>query len=91
MLFTSAKGKAWSEAAQRLGITAHDIGDSEWATTHGVDETGAVLVRPDGYIGWRSSTITADPAAALSQAMASIFGRATANGDVTRSSIPARR
>jgi 2-polyprenyl-6-methoxyphenol hydroxylase-like FAD-dependent oxidoreductase len=75
VLLTSAKGKAWSEAAQRLCITAHDIGDGEWAATYGVDETGAVLVRPDGYIGWRNASMTGDPRATLSNAILCILGR----------------
>ena len=37
---------------------------------------GAVLVRPDGYVGWRSPAMTADPAASLGEAMTSIMGRA---------------
>jgi hypothetical protein len=35
-----------------------------------------VLVRPDGYVGWRSRAMPADPAAMLGEAMTSIMGRA---------------
>src|SRR5260370_22822729 len=73
VLLTSTNGKAWSEAAQRLGITAHDVGDGEWAATYGVDETGAALVRPNGYIGWRNSSITRHPRARLSAARSCIL------------------
>ena len=45
----------------RLGLRTFGIGDGEladpegqWTTAYGLDETGAVLVRPDGDVGWRS-------------------------------------
>jgi hypothetical protein len=83
VLLTGAAGQAWRQAAQRLDIRAFSIGDGEltdpeeqWAEAYGLDETGAVLVRPDGYVGWRSHAMTADPSASLAEAMASIMGRA---------------
>ena len=91
VLLTSAKGAAWSEAARPLGIKAHAVGDQEWAASYGVDGTGAVLVRPDGYVGWRSASMAANPAAALGHAVASILGRADPAPAVTRSSIHARQ
>lgn len=56
------------EAAHRLGVTLSVVeiswaGESEpdapltsptWAEEYGVGDTGAVLVRPDGHVGWRS-------------------------------------
>ena len=83
ILLTGAAGRAWRQAAQHLDIRAFSIGDGEltdpeaqWAKAYGLDETGAVLVRPDGYVGWRSRALTADPTATLGEAMASIMGRA---------------
>ena len=35
---------------------------------------GAVLVRPDGVVGWRAKTAPADPQAALASALAQILG-----------------
>jgi hypothetical protein len=26
-----------------------------WAETYGIEEDGSVLVRPDGYVAWRSA------------------------------------
>jgi hypothetical protein len=75
-LLTTPSGKAWSEAGPALGVTPHALGDGDWASAYGVDETGAVLVRPDGHVGWRSASMPADPAAALSSAMATILGNA---------------
>ncbi len=74
VLLTSAKATDWNEAARRVGIPGHDLGDKEWAAAYGVDESGAVLVRPDGYVGWRSASMAKDPVAALGGAMATIMG-----------------
>ncbi|MFE0646977.1 FAD-dependent oxidoreductase [Streptomyces sp. NPDC059534] len=49
--------------------------DTDWAEAHGVTADGAVLVRPDGFVGWRSAEASADPEAALRQALAAILGR----------------
>ena len=82
VLLTAPAGKAWYAAAQPLGLRTISIGDGElansdgqWLETYGLDETGAVLVRPDGYVGWRSRGMTADPSATLGEAMTSIMGR----------------
>jgi putative polyketide hydroxylase len=74
VLLTSAEATDWNEAARRVGIPSHDLGDKEWAAAYGVDESGAVLVRPDGYVGWRSASMAKDPVAALGGAMATIMG-----------------
>jgi len=34
-----------------------------------------VLVRPDGFVAWRSEEASADPGAALRQALTAILGR----------------
>ncbi|MFF3839065.1 FAD-dependent oxidoreductase [Streptomyces sp. NPDC001930] len=49
--------------------------DTDWAEAHGVSTDGAVLVRPDGFVAWRSEGAPADPAAALQQALTAILGR----------------
>ena len=43
---------------------------------YGVGEGGAVLVRPDGYVGWRAASAPADPARALADAFGQILARA---------------
>jgi hypothetical protein len=75
-LLASTKANGWVGAADGLGIACHPLGDKQWAEAYGVDEDGAVLVRPDGYVGWRSASAAKDPAAALGGAMAAILGRA---------------
>jgi putative polyketide hydroxylase len=81
LLLAASKGRAWREAARAQHLDAVTIGDGEledpdgnWAQAYGVDETGAVLVRPDGYVAWRNPTMVRNPAQALSEAMSAILG-----------------
>ncbi|MEV1240313.1 FAD-dependent monooxygenase [Nonomuraea sp. NPDC049750] len=76
------------EAAHRLGVTLSVVeisraGESEpdapltsptWAEEYGVGDTGAVLVRPDGHVGWRSPGGAASQAA-LAGALGAILAR----------------
>jgi putative polyketide hydroxylase len=41
----------------------------QFRTAFGLAELGASLIRPDGYIAWRSVDLPADPAAALTSAL----------------------
>ncbi|MFV6029093.1 FAD-dependent oxidoreductase [Streptomyces sp. NPDC056264] len=49
--------------------------DTDWAEAHGVTADGAVLVRPDGFVAWRSEGASADPGAELRQALTAILSR----------------
>ncbi|MET7457929.1 FAD-dependent monooxygenase [Streptomyces sp. NPDC005574] len=48
---------------------------ADWAQAHGVTADGAVLVRPDGFVAWRSTGASADPAATLRKALAAVLDR----------------
>ena len=52
-----------------IGIDITDAGDT-WAQISELNPGGAVLVRPDGHIAWR----TKDPVAAPSDSLAEVFG-----------------
>jgi hypothetical protein len=80
-------GGAWREAAGAVRnaldvpLGAVTVGGSElydvagqWLSTYGIDADGAVLVRPDGHIAWRSSSAAADAAATLEQVVARVLG-----------------
>lgn len=63
VLMTAPQGSAWRDAAARVPHLAMDsivIGediidtDGQWLKAYGLEPDGAVLVRPDGHIGWRS-------------------------------------
>ncbi|MDQ0935927.1 FAD-dependent oxidoreductase [Streptomyces turgidiscabies] len=49
--------------------------DQEWADVHGVSVDGAVLVRPDGFVAWRSEGPADDPGAAFREALAVLLDR----------------
>jgi 2-polyprenyl-6-methoxyphenol hydroxylase-like FAD-dependent oxidoreductase len=85
VLFAGSKGEGWIEAAAKrdLPVKAMQVGrnglsesDTRWHDIYGIEPTGAVLVRPDGYVGWRSASRVADPPAELADAFHSILGRA---------------
>lgn len=63
----------------RIGEGAHaeltPNGDADWAELHGVTPDGAVLVRPDGFVAWRSEGSSDDPETALRKALTAILGR----------------
>ncbi len=78
VLLTGRGGRAWLQAAaHRAGafgprFAAFSIGagpledpEGQWQRAYGVEEDGAVLVRPDGYVAWRSAAMPPEPAAAL--------------------------
>jgi len=48
--------------------------DWDWAETYGVTNTGAVLVRPDAFVAWRSPELTGDPDAVISEVLARASG-----------------
>jgi len=47
----------------------------DWARLREVAEDGAILVRPDKHVGWRSMRLPEDPERALYAAMSSLLGR----------------
>lgn len=65
-------GERWCEAAREIGVRAVRL-DEEWASSVNVDDDGALLVRPDGFIAWRASG-AADPGV-LQKVLATVTGR----------------
>jgi putative polyketide hydroxylase len=76
VLLAGAKGGAWVDAARPLEIKPMMLGDEEaWREIYGIDEAGAVLVRPDGHVAWRSAGGANGPGRTLGAAMSAIQGR----------------
>ena len=83
VLLAGSQRLAWRNAAatSKLPIDVHIIGedvldnDHEWRTAYGLDEGGAVLVRPDGYVGWRTRSLPDDPNQALASALDRLLSR----------------
>ena len=73
-LLAGRDGGAWRDAARGRAMPAFTVGqdladpDGAWHEAYGVESDGAVLVRPDGYVAWRSRSGVADPQQVL-QAM----------------------
>jgi putative polyketide hydroxylase len=84
VLLAGPGGAAWQAACAAMPgewrIRCHRITDdvldleNRWTSAYGVSGKGAVLVRPDGFIAWRSKSASDDPAAALRRAMSQILG-----------------
>jgi 2,4-dichlorophenol 6-monooxygenase len=88
---TGLSGEVWLRAAQQVGadlgmpLRPTQIGSEgardaygRWARLREVDEDGALLVRPDGYVAWRSTSSPADLTSAveaLRSVLAAILGR----------------
>ena len=62
VLLAGPQGDAWCEAAAdadrditcyRMGRDLTDV-EGKWRERYGVRDTGAVLVRPDGFVAWRT-------------------------------------
>ncbi|MGM1079278.1 FAD-dependent oxidoreductase [Streptomyces sp. H28] len=79
---------AAARVAERLSVplTAYRVGDgpdtdlrpvdgADWAGAHGITAGGAVLVRPDGFVAWRSEGPVTDPARVLREAVGAVFDR----------------
>ncbi len=88
VLLAGSDGDAWRKAAQSIGTSwpplhAYIVGkngdlsdpDGNWHEAYGVDADGAVLVRPDGYVAWRSRSGASNPLQALRTAIDSLLGR----------------
>ncbi|MFD9405909.1 FAD-dependent oxidoreductase [Streptomyces sp. NPDC059989] len=48
---------------------------TDWAEVHETDPAGAVLVRPDGFVAWRSEGAVADPPATLLEVLSTVLRR----------------
>jgi hypothetical protein len=56
-----------------MGSELGDAGD-RFAEAYGISRNGASLVRPDGFIAWRSQGDTADRVGVLREALARSLG-----------------
>jgi len=86
-LFTGIGGEGWEQAAAAVtaqtgvAIRVHVIGPrkpvqdhlGDWARLREIGDTGAILVRPDQHVCWRSAAIAADPVAELRRVMSTIL------------------
>jgi putative polyketide hydroxylase len=77
VLLAGAEGEAWCAAARASGVDAHRIGgagdladpDGKFPDAYGIGSSGAVLVRPDGFVAWRDVDRQADAQRVLGDVM----------------------
>ncbi|KIX09723.1 uncharacterized protein Z518_00804 [Rhinocladiella mackenziei CBS 650.93] len=88
-LLTGIGGDKWIEAADKVGrelgveIKAHSIGWGQewvdvyrdWERRREIEEDGAILVRPDRFVAWRSMELRDDCEEKLLEVMKSVLGR----------------
>src|SRR6266498_3362240 len=84
---TGTQGHPWAEAAataaDKTGVTMKTVtigddyrdADGTWAQLCQISEDGAILVRPDNHVAWRSPATAPDPAGVLTDALCSVLGR----------------
>jgi putative polyketide hydroxylase len=83
VLLVGTLGDAWCEAAralaERTGLALRVQGlalPEAVGAAHGITAHGAVLIRPDGVVAWRSATAVADHRAGLAEALGHLLCRA---------------
>jgi len=90
VLLAGRDGKAWRDSgravASSLGVPfeAFTVGggdgvddvDGAWPNAYGVEANGAVLVRPDAHVAWRSRSSSDDPGRELERVLRSTLDRA---------------
>ncbi len=87
LLLTGVDGRPWLEAVRAaaesfrgLPFDAHCIGreledvDGRFLQAYGISSAGATLVRPDGFVAWRSEHAVRDAIAALLDALRQSLG-----------------
>jgi hypothetical protein len=86
VLLAGINGTPWASAAervvQRLGVPLDayrfgvELAGAEGAAAHGIGANGALLVRPDGFVAWRTEVAAENPERELEQALSRLLCRA---------------
>jgi hypothetical protein len=89
VLLAGPDGAAWCKAASTaagrlgIGVAAFQLGadlidtDNKWQAKMGVAPDGAILLRPDGFVAWRSRGVAADPEPTLIKVLSQVLCRAS--------------
>ncbi len=75
---TNAEGwvRAASDIANGTPLAIHTLqAAGPGQELYGIESDGAVLVRPDGFVGWRAQSGPSDPGASLRGALATVLAR----------------
>jgi 2,4-dichlorophenol 6-monooxygenase len=80
LLITGAAGGRWREAAvvaaRTFGVPVDvvEIGDPAWRELREIDDDGAILVRPDNHVAWRTATAPSGRDRKLVDAIGCVLG-----------------
>ncbi len=98
VLLAGADGQEWHDAARRAAdarevpLEAYVVGGGEvrdsgggFAAAYGISPSGAVLVRPDGFVAWRAADATGASDAAIGDVLDALLQR---NGDAADAEPP---
>ena len=81
-VLTGAEGRAWRQAVDAvaaehpgLDLTLHVVDDpgAGFAQACAIRASGAVLVRPDGFVAWKATELPADPRRELGAALTAVL------------------
>ena len=89
MLLAGRQGAAWCDAAgaaagqfdgleldiHRVGTAALGDPEARFAPAYGLSPSGAVLVRPDGFIAWRAAAMEQDPGMVLTGTLSALLSK----------------
>ena len=66
-----------------VGGTGREVTDLyyDWSRRREVEESGALLVRPDKHVAWRARTLPEDPVGALRSALTAVLSRGSGEQD----------
>jgi tetracenomycin A2 monooxygenase-dioxygenase len=98
VLLTGPEGASWQDAAARLAATAgvplralvigeagdYRAVDGDWADACGIGPDGAILVRPDAFVAWRSAGSQPEPYELLSGILARVVDARAASSPTSR-------
>ncbi len=79
VLLTGVQGDPWRASASTLarelglGLDIHSIEARDFPDAYGITDSGAVLVRPDGFVAWRSKAAGDTAGSDLRQALRAIL------------------
>ncbi|WP_157829873.1 FAD-dependent oxidoreductase [Bacillus sp. SN10] len=87
VLLTGAENDSWAESAHtvsaklgvnikvyRVGLRGDFIAQEDiFSKLYGIENGGAVLIRPDGFIGWRSAKAVVNPDVMLEEVMRNVL------------------
>ena len=86
VLLAGVNGAAWVSAVERvvqlLGVPVEayrfgvELVGAEGAAAHGIGADGALLIRPDGFVAWRTEFAAKHPERELEQALSRLLCRA---------------